>query len=186
MLIRYRPAIHIFCARAIPKRFESWQCGGQWWYLSEEYAELVKSLWLRSWRMLTLRFFKDMLAMKAPQFLGSQQHDCQEFCSFLLDVLHEDSNRARPQPYEEELHQPLLSPAVASERAWAAHAKRHDSLIVDLFQGQLHLTIICGTCEHQSLTFTPFMFLPLPIPSGSGPFSLEACLRLFCKPEQML
>ena len=150
--------------------------------LAEEYAELVKSLWLQSsWRRLSPRFFKEALVMKAARFAGTQQHDCVELCIFLLDCLHGELNRARG-----ELYLVLLPTAGASERAWASHANLHDSLIVDLFQGQLHSTIMCMTCEQKSSTFDPFMFLTLPIPIGSGPFSLEDCLRLFCKPEQVL
>jgi len=30
----------------------------------------------------------------APQFAGDDQHDAQEFLSFLLDAIHEDLNRS--------------------------------------------------------------------------------------------
>ena len=39
------------------------------------------------------RGFKASLARFAPQFSGYQQHDSQEFLAFLLDGLHEDTNR---------------------------------------------------------------------------------------------
>eukprot|EP00047_Mylnosiga_fluctuans_P019186 m.79853 g.79853 ORF g.79853 m.79853 type:complete len:1226 (+) comp8016_c0_seq2:46-3723(+) len=153
--------------------------------LAEEYAELVLALWCRDFRALSPRYFKNMIAEKAPQFEGSQQHDCQEFCSYLLDGLHEDLNRVRKKPTLPTVDLSTLPTGVAAERAWDLHTKINDSMIVDLFQGQLQSTIECATCHFRSSTYTAFMFLSLPVPSGPGQHTLHDCMRLFCAPERL-
>lgn len=42
---------------------------------------------------------------------------------------------------------------------------RNNSVVVDHFHGQLKSTVVCQHCGHVSLTFDPFVFLSLPVPS---------------------
>ena len=42
---------------------------------------------------------------------------------------------------------------------------RNKSVIVDQFQAQLKSTLVCPTCGKVSITFDPFMYLSLPLPS---------------------
>jgi ubiquitin C-terminal hydrolase len=44
------------------------------------------------------------------------------------------------------------------------YASSYQSVVVDLFQGQLRSMIHCPVCGHKSVTFDPFMFLSMPIP----------------------
>ena len=88
----------------------------------------------------------------AAQFAGSEQHDSQEFLSFLLDGIHEDLNRVLVKPdltktpaQEEELER--LSTQVASEQEWRLWKTRNDSIIVDFFQGQFKNRMQCLTCN---------------------------------------
>ena len=41
--------------------------------------------------------------------------------------------------------------------AWRGHLARNNSIIVDLFQGQLKSTLVCPVCARVSVTFDPFM-----------------------------
>ncbi|VDP93405.1 unnamed protein product [Echinostoma caproni] len=41
---------------------------------------------------------------------------------------------------------------------------RNDSVIVELFHGQLKSTVVCPTCHYKSITFDPFASLNLPLP----------------------
>ncbi len=50
---------------------------------------------------VTPRSFKAKIGRFAPQFSGYAQHDSQEFLAFLLDGLHEDTNRIKNKPYIE-------------------------------------------------------------------------------------
>lgn len=53
---------------------------------------------------------------------------------------------------------------VASE-AWRRHLLRNDSIVVDTCQGLLKSHLSCPNCQHQSVTFDPYMSLSLPLPS---------------------
>jgi ubiquitin carboxyl-terminal hydrolase 4/11/15 len=48
---------------------------------------------------------------------------------------------------------------------WENHLKRDQSIIVDLFQGQLKSKLVCPKCNHVSITFDPYMYLSLPLPT---------------------
>lgn len=92
------------------------------------------------------------LTSHAPQFGGSDQHDSQEFLSFLLDGLHEDLNRIlnkptwQPSP-EQEAELERMPQQIASDQQWQIYRMRNDSLIVDFFQGQFRNRLECLTCH---------------------------------------
>lgn len=50
------------------------------------------------------------------------------------------------------------------DAAWNEYLSKNQSLIVDTFQGQFKSTVRCFTCDHVSVTFEPFMYLPVPLP----------------------
>jgi ubiquitin C-terminal hydrolase len=54
-----------------------------------------------------------------------------------------------------------------AEKAWKAYMKFNDSVISDLFAGQLQSTIECSSCQHRSYCFDPFLDLSVPIPIGN-------------------
>lgn len=105
------------------------------------------------------------IATFAPQFSGYQQHDSQELIAFLLDGLHEDLNRVRKKPYVDLSTVDGLPEAQAADESWRLHKLRSDSIVVDLFQGQFRSHVLCPRCGRASVTFDPFMYLSLPIPS---------------------
>jgi ubiquitin carboxyl-terminal hydrolase 8 len=99
--------------------------------------------------------YQRSICQHAPQFGGSEQHDSQEFLSFLLDGLHEDLNRILNKPMhemtptrEEELEK--LPQQIASEKEWKIYRMRNDSIVVDFFQGQFRNRLECMTCHKVS------------------------------------
>ena len=136
--------------------------------LAVEYAALLKKLWSGSYSTVVPKEFKGILSRAAPQFAGYQQHDSQEFMSFLMDGIHEDLNRVKKKPYVENIEGgdgKHTDEEVATE-AWTRHLKRNDSVIVDKCQGLLKSHLTCPACNHQSVTFDPYMSLSLPLPSA--------------------
>jgi ubiquitin C-terminal hydrolase len=96
------------------------------------------------------------------QYNGSNQHDSQEFLSFLLDGIHEDLNRLLVQPTftrtpEQEAELERLGPQIASEQEWRLWKTRNDSVIVDFFQGQFRNRLQCLTCHTVRLSIL-FLF----------------------------
>lgn len=151
--------------------------------LAEEFGELVSSLWLRKYRHFSPAMFKNSIAKFAPQFQGSQQQDSQEFCSYLLDGLHEDLNRVALKQYVQHPDLDNMPTVDAGKLSWKLSKKRDDSQICDLFQGQYKSSIKCRSCGHTSLSFTPFTFLTLPLPKRGQRTTLKDCINNFSETE---
>uniref|UniRef100_A0ACD5TK19 Uncharacterized protein n=1 Tax=Avena sativa TaxID=4498 RepID=A0ACD5TK19_AVESA len=88
-----------------------------------------------------------------------------ELLAFLLDGLHEDLNRVKKKPYIEAKNADDRPDEEFAEECWNYHKARNDSIIVDKFQGQYKSTLVCPECNKISVTFDPFMYLSLPLPS---------------------
>eukprot|EP00038_Savillea_parva_P008414 m.176810 g.176810 ORF g.176810 m.176810 type:complete len:1169 (-) comp14238_c0_seq1:66-3572(-) len=152
--------------------------------LAEEFGELVAVMWTQGYRYIAPRFFKSTLGSICPQFAGTKQQDSQEFCSFLLDGLHEDLNRVKNRAYVEAPDTEGVDDHTAADAAWDHHRLRNQSAILDLFQGQFKSTITCQSCGHTSTTFEPFTCLSLPL-VGRNAVSIEQCLQAFSRPEML-
>jgi Ubiquitin carboxyl-terminal hydrolase len=115
------------------------------------------------------RSFKFTLGKHAEQFIGYDQHDSQELATYLLDALHEDTNRVTQKPYVEKAEQGEDEPDdVAAKKAWDLHLKREDSRVLENFMGQVKSRVQCCKegCGRVSTTFDPFMYLSVPIPGS--------------------
>ncbi|XP_017342723.1 ubiquitin carboxyl-terminal hydrolase 19 isoform X2 [Ictalurus punctatus] len=128
------------------------------------FAVLLRTLWKGTHHAFQPSKLKAIVASKASQFTGYAQHDAQEFMAFLLDGLHEDLNRIQNKPYTETVDSDGRQDEVVAEEAWQRHKMRNDSFIVDLFQGQYKSKLVCPMCAKVSITFDPFLYLPVPLP----------------------
>ena len=152
--------------------------------LVEVYVELLRNLWHYSQNQ-TNNFefidydndnnnnnmyctpirFKNFIFQHFPQFNGFLQQDSHEFLSIFLESLHEELNRITNKPYVElKERQNDEDDNMASKRWWENFKKRDDSIIVDLFYGQLKSLIKCPNCQKESISYEPFMILNLNIP----------------------
>eukprot|EP00984_Skeletonema_dohrnii_P012410 scaffold5034_cov124-Skeletonema_dohrnii-CCMP3373.AAC.10 len=116
------------------------------------------------------RSFKHTLGKFAAQFMGYDQHDSQELCAYLLDILHEDTNRVRKKPYVEKPEQEENeSDEVAADKAWNLHLQREDSRVLENFMGQVKSRLECPVqgCGRISTTFDPSMYLSVPLPGST-------------------
>ncbi|XP_078448386.1 ubiquitin carboxyl-terminal hydrolase 9-like [Wolffia australiana] len=134
--------------------------------LAIAFGDLLRQLWSSSGISVAPRLFKGKLARFAPQFSGYNQHDSQELLAFLLDGLHEDLNRVKNKPYIEAKSANGRPDEEFADECWRNHKARNDSIIVDVCQGQYKSTLVCPTCSKVSVTFDPFMYLSLPLPSS--------------------
>ncbi|KAF7407265.1 hypothetical protein HZH66_001802 [Vespula vulgaris] len=112
------------------------------------------------------------------------QQDAQEFLRYLLEGLHEDVNRItiKPQPIHTDIPDMYTDSEKAAE-SWKRYLRSEDSMIVDLFVGQLRSSLRCTFCDHVSVTLDPFWDLSLPIPARSGTVKLSQCLEHFTREE---
>lgn len=133
--------------------------------LALAFGELLRSLWTTDRKPVAPHHFKEKIACFAPQFSGFNQHDSQELLAFLLDGLHEDLNQVKCKPYEEAKDASGRPDEEVADEYWINHLARNDSVIVDTCHGQYKSTLTCPTCSKKSVTFDPFMYLSLPVPS---------------------
>ncbi|KAI7993117.1 Ubiquitin carboxyl-terminal hydrolase 8 [Camellia lanceoleosa] len=129
------------------------------------FGDLLRKLWAPGATPVAPRAFKSKLSAFAPQFSGYNQHDSQEFLAFLLDGLHEDLNRVKYKPYIEAKEAEDRPDEEVADEHWRNHLARNDSIIVDVCQGQYRSKLVCPACKKLSVTFDPFMYLSLPLPS---------------------
>lgn len=59
------------------------------------------------------------------------------------------------------------SDSVTALRSWQRHKEIHNSMVVDLFQGQYRSQLVCPQCHRLSVTFDPFLNLSLPLPHAA-------------------
>ncbi|OMJ17634.1 Ubiquitin carboxyl-terminal hydrolase 4 [Smittium culicis] len=111
--------------------------------LATAYGYLLSELWKGSSRSYAPRDIKRIVGRFAQQFAGYQQQDAPEFLSFFLDGLHEDLNRIYDKPYIEIPDSNNRPDSVVADEQWEIYKKRNDSVIVDLFQGQLKSALTC-------------------------------------------
>ncbi|KAK3807841.1 MAG: hypothetical protein J3Q66DRAFT_289072, partial [Benniella sp.] len=164
--------------------------------LADAFSDLIRSMWSGQSLVVSPTSFRNAIIGFAPQFKGSEQHDSQEFLSFLLDGLHEDL-KTMPQPpppgddegsEADDARMEMLPELEASEIAWQRYLRRDNSIIVSLFQGQFKNRLSCTKCGKTSTTYNAFMYLALPIKAktaGRPPQTLTSCLNAFVDPEVM-
>ncbi|GAB2272615.1 hypothetical protein Dimus_007437 [Dionaea muscipula] len=133
--------------------------------LALAFGQLLRKLWAPGRIPVAPRAFKSTLSSFAPRFSGYNQHDSQEFLAFLLDGLHEDLNRVKSKPYIEARDTDDRDDNEVADEYWQNYLARNDSIIVDLCQGQYRSSLVCPLCKKLSVTFDPFMYLSLPLPS---------------------
>lgn len=132
--------------------------------LAMRYAELLREVWTASQRSIAPLKLRFCVTKHAPQFSGGGQHDSQELLDWLLDALHEDLNRVMEKPYSELKDSDGRADVVVAAEAWNQHHARNQSIIVDLFYGQLKSKVTCTGCGRDSVRFDPFSLLSLPLP----------------------
>ncbi|KAA0187369.1 Ubiquitin carboxyl-terminal hydrolase 15 [Fasciolopsis buskii] len=173
--------------------------------IATAYAELIDHMWSGQYTHEVPRALKREIAVIASQFSGYAQHDSHELLVFLLDGLHEDLNRVKDKPYIEFKDAGNRPDEVVAKEAWQNHLARNNSVIVELFHGQLKSTVVCPTCHYKSVTFDPFASLNLPLPDlsqytrliyvwpwmprsvgESGPIRMELTLPVECSVKDLL
>ena len=136
------------------------------------YKKLLKNLWKKNLESVNSDIFGDIFINNEKKIEGYGQYDASEFLIFFLDKLHQDLNRSNNNEYiqlKEKLENE--TEAQASLRWWKNHLRKNDSIIIDLFHGQLRNNVVCDECKNNSIIYDPFMILTLNIPKMK--FNLE-------------
>ncbi|KAK9238044.1 hypothetical protein V1525DRAFT_402285 [Lipomyces kononenkoae] len=156
--------------------------------LTTTFANLVHALYNDQCTFLIPTTMKEVTGRLRPEFAGNDQHDAQEFLTFILDGLHEDLNanggkaRLPPLTEQEERMRERYTVRYASFLEWERYLKSDNSAIVHMFQGQYQSRLTCMECRFTSTTYNPFSFLSLPLAPGKS-VTLEQCFDLFVAEE---
>ncbi|XP_061683734.1 ubiquitin carboxyl-terminal hydrolase 32 [Syngnathoides biaculeatus] len=137
-------------------------------HLAKCYGDLVMELWSGTQKNVAPLKLRWTIGKYDPRFNGFQQQDSQELLAFLLDGLHEDLNRVHEKPYVGLKDSDGRPDGEVASEAWENHLRRNDSIVVDLFHGQLKSQVKCKICGHISSRFDPFNFLSLPLPMDTS------------------
>ncbi|UMM18184.1 hypothetical protein L5515_014365 [Caenorhabditis briggsae] len=140
--------------------------------LARAFADFMVQMWNGRHKAIEPVHIKNIVSEKASQFANFAQHDAHEFLSFLLDGLHEDVNRVKKKPLTGTVESHGRHDLDVSNEAWRNHILRNDSIFVDLFHGQLKSHVQCPNCDRVSITFDPFVYLPVPFPKNKKSTSL--------------
>ncbi|GBP60098.1 Ubiquitin carboxyl-terminal hydrolase 32 [Eumeta japonica] len=136
--------------------------------LALRYGELCKEVWSCQARSVAPLRVRWCVSRHAPQLAGGGQHDAQELLAWLLDALHEDLNRApRDVPPHSHADSAARPDQIVAAEAWEHHTARNQSIMTDLFYGQLKSKVCCDTCGRESVRFEAFNMLSLPLPMES-------------------
>ncbi|KAF8824183.1 hypothetical protein HHX47_DHR8000458 [Lentinula edodes] len=139
--------------------------------LTRAFSRLVHDIWHGDMPYITPNDFRRTLCSLNAQYIGTSQHDSQEFLSFLLDSIHEDTNRIMARkpitrtPEEEERLENLPQ-QIAGENVQKS---------AEVYEMR----------EDTSTTYNAFSILSLPVPARSGKIPVQNCLKAFFNVEVM-
>lgn len=142
--------------------------------LLNSFLKLLKDIWIKNGsensniiNVLDPTEIRENFVKLYSEFDNKLQHDCHEFITYLLDSLHQSLNRVdnKFNRIADDISNKRISLTKTLSSVYhSSHKKFNDSLIVDIFYGQLKSTITCSNCNEKRVTFDPFSSLGLSIP----------------------
>jgi ubiquitin carboxyl-terminal hydrolase 8 len=103
------------------------------------------------------------------QFGGSQQQDAQEFMTFVLTHLHDETNTRRDRqgnvPQPDTSRQTLLKAAI---QFWNNHLEYNQSIVDRFWRGLELSTVECFECSTRTYMYTTFDLITVTVGMGRG------------------
>ena len=132
--------------------------------LATAYYRLLQAVYSGKYRHVAPGEMRKTLIKFAPNFDSYSQQDAQELLLFLLDGIHEDLNRIKSKPVIDNVEGDGTNDVETAKIAWERHKMRNDSIVVDLFHGQLKSHLKCPDCNGETVVFDPYASVSLPVP----------------------
>ena len=157
------------------------------------FSNLVKALWLDDGNPVRPTSLRNFCARLNREWGVDRQQDAKEFFDFIVDCLHEDLNinwqrtPLNPLTAKQELDRERLPIHEASRIEWDRYTHRESSYISERFAGQHASRLRCTTCHGTSTTYEAFYSISVEIPrtQGKRPWTIDDCLRSYCKEESL-
>ncbi|KAK6459392.1 uncharacterized protein RJT20DRAFT_124615 [Scheffersomyces xylosifermentans] len=142
------------------------------------------------------KFIRVTSLLKPDLNIPYEQQDAQEFLLFILERLHDELSDKRVHESSLELEDYIqkwnININVKDKNEylkWYQSLLKHEgtSPVNDLFQGHLQNKLACNKCGYESISYSPFTILSLPIPSSRhnnrNVVDLADCLRYYTQDE---
>ena len=128
--------------------------------------------------------FKSAFGSKHSMFSGYGQHDTQEFCRILLEDMNSELNEVlHPAPYKE--LSTLNKTKIECDKEFdEVFRKRENSLIMDVFYGQL-INIFKCECNFETYSFEKILDLPLLLPKERISIDIKDLLKDYFECERI-
>lgn len=130
----------------------------------KEFYSTLCDVWSGNTKSVSPRTFLASLRKQSVDFSGYLQQDAHETLMRLLDYLHEDLNRVKSKPIVDSVTGTGENDEEVAEKSWENHKLRNDSIVSDLFHGQLKSTLVCPKCGRCVSIFDPFVSISVPVP----------------------
>ena len=143
--------------------------------LLTSFLSLLIQKWLGKKKTLNPLSFKEICGEYNNSFKEYEQQDAYDFYTFLLDILHEESNIKNNQQKLINLDDNDISEEDLGNEYWSNFVRNNASFFYALFMGQLQSKLICSKCKKQKIKFEPFNALNLPIPENDK-IIIKICL----------
>ncbi len=136
--------------------------------VSIAFSSILKKLWIEDNKSINPIDLKYAISQYYSLYNNNNQHDSHEFLLNLLDCLHEETNKENLKGLIKFYEEPKLeseSDISASKRFWSLFKRTNNSIITNLFYGQIRNILKCLSCAYTQTNFEVFNILLLEIPN---------------------
>ena len=132
------------------------------------YSELIYQMWVGTNKEINPSKFRDLFFNQIFKTSRNSNLDVLDILIILLEKFHSELNENKKVDEDEiDLNEQQIGEPdeKAAFRWWKFHKLLNDSIIIDLFQGQLKVEISCPKCKANYVSYPPFLYLNLPMPN---------------------
>jgi ubiquitin C-terminal hydrolase len=130
--------------------------------ISVEFFKMLKEiLQLKDNDVYKPKIFLAVFSEEHKKFKGFVQHDAQEFLRHFLEDISNEMNRVKEIPGYKELQLKNKSKINSNKAFHDLFLERENSIIVDLFYGQICNIFACESCNFKTYSFEKIMDIPI-------------------------